>query len=164
MVALSKTKKNERIEYVEYRRLEEKYRESVLLSIASAFRKEYDDNFLDPLASKVTKKTFTRAMDIIGDKAFSIDDGKIRVDVTVVTSVYNTSLNGSVSYYSVEKLVRNGKDVDHDTTFKISSSWGADRNEMLFEAIDDILDKITDFAYDTYNAVCREINETKGKK
>lgn len=146
-----------------YSELNEKtdaYSEKILAKVGT-LQSDKKRGFIYALAQAPKIKTFRKAMDVVGDSTFTLDDGIVRVDVTVVTSVYNTRLHGSVSYYMVETFIRNGSDVDKKTQFFFKTSWSSEKKEMLFEAIDSILDDIEDAAVKYYGYAWDSI---EGKK
>lgn len=156
-------KKIEMLDWSEIEKISSTFREKALLSIASSFRKDRDENFLTPLTRGITKRLARDATALLYDKPYILKDEKVRVDVGLVLGKYNTKLNGFVGYYHVEVLVKNGKDVSHEDFFRLKSSWSGDSKEMLYELIDDITDDLSDIAYDAYKKEWMKIEEG-GKK
>lgn len=162
MVASLK-KKIEMLDWSEVEKISGTFREKAFLTVASAFRKDRDDNFLAPLAKGVTRKLARDTISLLCGTSYILKDEKVRVDAELVLGKYNTKLNGFVGYYHVEVFVKEGKDVSHEDFFRLKSSWSGDNKEMLYELIDDITDDISDIAYDAYRKEWTKIEEG-GKK
>lgn len=162
MAALSK-KKIEMLDWQEIEKNSNAFREKAFLSVASAFRKDSDESFLEPLAKGITRKLARNTIGLICGTPFVLKDEKVRVDVELVLGKYNTRLHGFVGYYHVEVLVKNGKDVSHEDFFKLKSSWSGEKKEMLYELIDDITDDLADIAYNAYRKEWTKIEESGNK-
>lgn len=163
MVASSKKKISERLDWNEIAPMCEAFEEKIITKVG-AIEGTRKKGFIHALASAPRRSTIAKALDVVEESRFAIDDGKVRVDVTLVQSVYNTKLHASVSYFMIETLVKDGKDVNHDTCFVFKNSYSSESKESLYEAIDSIVCDMTDLGSGYYRRAWDAIEDKQCKK
>lgn len=163
MARSSKKKISERLDWNEIAPMCEAFEERMITKVGTidGTRKK---GFIHALASAPRRSTIIKALDVVGENHFTIDDGKVRVDTTLVQSVYNTRLHASVSYFMVETFVKDGEDVNHDTCFVFKNSYSSENKESLYEAIDSIVSDMTDLGAGYYRRAWDAIEDKQCKK
>lgn len=141
-------KKTERIDYYKYDKKCDEFREEVVMSLAGS------EAGMPSIIKRMTRKKANLVLSCVG--TFYLEDGDISVKVTPSMYDYNTRLHSAVYKLDIDATLKNGAGV---TTSKYGSEWSSKEPETVFEAADNLVDKVTETAWKYYNDFIKQLDE-----
>lgn len=147
-MARSSKKKIERIDYYKYDKRCDDFREETVMSLAGS------EEGLSDIIKRMTRRKARLVLSCVG--TFYLDDGDILVKVSPSMYDYNTRLHAAVYKLDIDVTLKNGAGV---TTSKYGSEWSSKEPETLFEAADNLVDKVTETAWKYYNDFVKQLDE-----
>lgn len=147
-MARSSKKKIERIDYYKYDKRCDEFREETVMSLAGS------EEGLSDIIKRMTRRKARLVLSCVG--TFYLDDGEISVKVTPTLYDYNTCLHAGVYKLNIDASFKDGTGV---VTNKYGSEWSAKEPETVFEAADNLIDKVTETAWSYYNDFVKQLDE-----
>ena len=147
-MARSSKKKAERIDYYKYYKRCDDFREEVVMSLAGS------EAGMINIIKRMTRKKANLVLSCVG--TFYLEDEDISVKVTPSMYDYNTHLHAAVYKLDIDATLKNGAGI---TTSKYGSEWSSKEPETVFEAADNLVDKVTETAWRYYNDFIKQLDE-----
>ena len=147
-MARSSKKKIERIDYCKYDKRCDEFREETVMSLAGS------EEGLSDIIKRMTRRKAKLVLSCVG--TFYLDDDEISVKVTPTLYDYNTRLHAAVYKLHIDATFKNGAGVN---TNKYGAEWSSKEPETVFEAADNLIDKVTETAWRYYNDFIKQLDE-----
>lgn len=144
-MAHSSKKKIERIDYYKFDKKCDEFREETVMSLAGS------EDGLSDIIKKMTRRKAKLVLSCVG--TFYLEDKDVSVKVTPSMYDYNTRLHAAVYRLDIDVTLKNGAGV---TTSKYGSEWSSKEPETVFEAADNLIDKVTETAWRIYNDLIKK--------
>lgn len=147
-MARSSKKKIERIDYHKYDKMCDEFREETVMSLAGS------EEGMSDIIKRMTRRKARLVLSCVG--TFYLEDGEISVKVTPTMYDYNTRLHSAVYKLNVDATFKSGAGVN---TNKYGAEWSSREPQTVFEAADDLIDKVTETAWNYYNDFAKQLDE-----